>query len=119
MPTSSDDLTIAILRELIEAPSANQRDLARATGVSLGKLNYALRALIEKGWIKAGNFSRNPDKLSYAYLLTPSGIEAKASLTHAFLGRKLREYDRLQQEITALQREVDLSDHALNGERGP
>lgn len=106
VPNATDDLSISLLRRLTEAPQASQRELARDTGVSLGKLNYALRALIDKGWVKAGNFSRNPHKLGYVYLLTPAGIEAKTRLTHAFLNRKLREYDRLRAEIAALQGEV-------------
>ena len=106
MIKTADELNVAILRELAEAPHASQRDLAHATGVSLGKLNYALRALVEKGWVKVGNFRRNPDKLGYAYLLTPRGIEGKARLTQAFLSRKLREYDQLQAEIAALQAEL-------------
>ena len=92
--------------EALQSALASQRELARETGVSLGKLNYALRALIDAGWVKAGNFSRNQDKFSYAYLLTPSGIEAKARLTRAFLARKLGEYDRLRAEIEGLQAEV-------------
>ena len=106
MPDTTDELSVALLRRLAEAPQASQRELARETGVSLGKLNYALRALIDAGWVKAGNFSRNQDKFSYAYLLTPSGIEAKARLTRAFLARKLGEYDRLRAEIEGLQAEV-------------
>ncbi|MCO5054647.1 MarR family EPS-associated transcriptional regulator [Thermomonas sp.] len=106
MPDTPDNLSISLLRRLTESPQASQRELARDTGVSLGKLNYALRALIDKGWVKAGNFSRNPHKLGYAYLLTPSGIEAKARLTRAFLARKLREYDELRKEIADLQVEV-------------
>lgn len=117
MIETADELNIAILRELAEAPNANQRELARATGVSLGKLNYALRALIGKGWIKAGNFRRNPHKLDYAYLLTPTGIEAKARLTQAFLSRKLREYDALQAEISALREELAASAYAMPSER--
>lgn len=109
-----DELHVAILRRLADAPQASQRELARQTGVSLGKLNYALRALIDKGWVKAGNFSRNPDKLGYAYLLTPRGIEAKARLTRDFLARKMREYDQLRAEIERLQREV-----AAAGEPAP
>ncbi len=106
MGETSEELHVAILRRLQAEPQASQRELARATGVSLGKLNYALRALIEKGWVKVGNFSRNPDKLGYAYLLTPRGIEAKARLTRQFLARKMREYDQLRSEIERLQREV-------------
>lgn len=101
-----DELSITLLRRLTETPQASQRELACDAGVSLGKLNYVLRALIDKGWIKAGNFSRNHNKLSYAYLLTPSGIEAKARLTRDFLARKLHEYDRLRTEIEDLQAEV-------------
>lgn len=101
-----DELSITLLRRLADTPQASQRELARDAGVSLGKLNYVLRALIDKGWIKAGNFSRSQKKLNYAYLLTPSGIEAKAKLTRAFLARKLHEYDRLRTEIEDLQAEV-------------
>lgn len=106
MLQNTDELDVALLRRLADAPQASQRELARDTGVSLGKINYALRALIDKGWVKAGNFSRNPHKLGYAYLLTPSGIEAKAQLTRAFLARKMREYDQLAAEIEALKGEV-------------
>lgn len=106
MPEAADELRVALLRRLAEAPQASQRELARDTGVSLGKLNYALRALIDQGWVKAGNFGRNHDKLSYAYLLTPSGIEAKARLTRAFLARKMDEYDRLRAQIENLRAEI-------------
>ena len=102
----SDDLSVALLRQLAESPDASQRELAQANGVSLGKLNYALRALIDKGWVKAGNFRRSPNKLGYAYLLTPSGIEAKAQLTRRFLARKMREYDQLHSEIQRLKDET-------------
>lgn len=107
MPPAADELDIAILRRLADSPGVNQRELARDAGVSLGKLNYALRALVDKGWVKVGNFSRNPNKLGYAYLLTPRGINAKSRLTKAFLARKMREYDALHAEIERLQREVE------------
>ena len=106
MPNPTDEISVALLRRLAEAPQASQRELARDTGVSLGKLNYALRALIDQGWVKAGNFGRNQDKLSYAYLLTPAGIEAKARLTRAFLARKMAEYDRLRAQIEDLKAEI-------------
>ena len=106
MPNPTDEISVALLRRLAQAPQASQRELARDTGVSLGKLNYALRALIDKGWVKAGNFGRNQDKLSYAYLLTPSGIEAKARLTRDFLARKMTEYDRLRAQIEDLKAEI-------------
>lgn len=107
MSPVADELSIAILRRLADSPEVNQRQLAQDAGVSLGRLNYALRALVDKGWVKVGNFSRNRHKLGYAYLLTPGGIEAKARLTQAFLARKMREYDQLHDEIERLQREVE------------
>lgn len=106
MSHAADELSVAILRRLADSPQASQRDLARDTGVSLGKINYALRALIDKGWVKAGNFSRSRNKLGYAYLLTPTGIDAKVALTRSFLARKMREYDRLRAEIERLQDEL-------------
>ncbi|WP_256646942.1 MarR family EPS-associated transcriptional regulator [Thermomonas paludicola] len=107
MTHPTDELSVAILRRLADSPQLSQRDLARHTGVSLGKINYVLRALIDKGWVKAGNFSRSPHKLGYAYLLTPHGIDAKARLTRRFLERKMREYDTLRVEIQHLQNELD------------
>lgn len=114
MPQTADELSVAILRRLADSPQASQRELARDTGVSLGKINYALRALIDKGWVKAGNFSRNPNKLGYAYLLTPSGIDAKVTLTRNFLARKMREYDRLRVEIEYLQGELAAGQDAMS-----
>ena len=96
-----------LLRLLEAKPHLSQRELARELGISLGKINYCLGALIEKGWVKARNFRNNRDKLSYAYLLTPSGIEEKAALTVNFLRRKMAEYDALKQEIEELKREVN------------
>ncbi|MBW8366837.1 MAG: MarR family EPS-associated transcriptional regulator [Arenimonas sp.] len=107
MPPVADELSITILRRLADSPDVNQRELAQHAGVSLGRLNYALRALVDKGWVKVGNFSRSPYKLGYAYLLTPGGIEAKAKLTRTFLDRKMREYDALRDEIERLQHEVE------------
>lgn len=107
MPPVADELSITILRRLADSPDVNQRELALLTGVSLGRLNYALRALVDKGWVKVGNFSRSQHKLGYAYLLTPHGIEAKARLTKGFLARKMQEFDRLRDEIERLRREVE------------
>ena len=76
-------------------------------GVSLGKVNYCVNAIIEKGWVKARNFRNNNNKLSYAYLLTPRGIEQKAVITVHFLRRKMAEYESLKKEIALLRREVD------------
>ena len=102
-----DEAHYRLLKVLEVQPNLSQRELARELGVSLGKINYCLAALIDKGWIKARNFRNNLDKLSYAYLLTPSGIEQKAVLTVNFLKRKMAEYDALKHEIEELKREVD------------
>ena len=102
-----DDAHYHLLRLLDSRPQLTQRELAREMGVSLGKVNYCVAALIEKGWIKARNFRNNKNKLSYAYLLTPSGIEQKAVITVHFLRRKMEEYESLTKEIAQLRREVD------------
>ena len=103
---SLDDRDTALLRALAEQPELSQRDLARRTGTSLGAVNYCLRALVEKGFVKANNFRASDNKLRYAYLLTPQGIEAKTRLTLRFLQRKRAEYERLQAEIAALEEEM-------------
>jgi EPS-associated MarR family transcriptional regulator len=94
--------------KLIEAqPDISQRQLAKALGISLGKTNYCLRALIDKGQVKARNFRRNQNKTPYVYLLTPKGIEEKTRLTARFLKHKMAEYEHLKYEIEQLKREVD------------
>ena len=95
-----------LLRLLEAKPALRQRDLSREPGTSLGKVNYCLMALIEKGLIKVRNFRNNDNKLSYAYLLTPRGIKSKATITAQFLQRKMAEYEALKTEIAQLQREV-------------
>ena len=95
-----------ILRLLESNPGISQRDIARELGVSLGKVNYCLKALIQKGWIKANNFKNNKNKAAYAYLLTPKGIEQKAQITIDYLKRKVQEYETLKQEIELLKSEV-------------
>lgn len=117
MPQAADELSITLLRRLADVPQASQRELAREAGVSLGKLNYVLRALIDKGWVKAANFSRSQHKLGYAYLLTPRGIEAKSRLTRAFLTYKLREYDRLRAQIAQLQSELQSAPDDIEAQR--
>ena len=102
-----DSTDYQFLKALEANPEISQRQLARELGVSLGKTNYCLRALIEKGWVKAENFYRNPDKGRYLYVLTPKGIDARARLTKRFLQRKLREYEELKAEIARLQDEVE------------
>ena len=100
------DTNLKLLRHLEENPYITQRELAAALGISLGKANYCLKALIEKGWIKANNFKNNNNKAAYAYLLTPTGIERKAQITVRFLKRKIAEYKALKDEIEQLQHEV-------------
>lgn len=95
-----------LLKILEENPGVSQRQLAARLGVSLGKTNYCLRAVVEKGWVKIGNFRRNPNKLAYAYLLTASGLEQKARFAVRFLKHKMEEFDLLKAEIERLQVEV-------------
>ena len=102
----SDESRYRILKELEANPEISQRELARSLGISLGKVNYCLKALIDKGMVKAGNFSRSDQKSRYLYQLTPQGVEHKAKVTARFLKLKLDEYDALQQEIEELRREV-------------
>ena len=101
-----DDLRLRVLRLLSEDPDLSQRELAQRLGLSLGKTNYCVRALIEKGWVKVGNFAHSRHKFSYAYVLTPAGLRAKARVTLAFLRRKQAEFLALEQEIAELRREV-------------
>jgi MarR family transcriptional regulator, temperature-dependent positive regulator of motility len=95
------------MRLLDARQKLSQREVATSLGISLGKVNYCLKALIEKGFVKAENYRHSNNKLAYFYLLTPSGIVAKAELTRHFLARKMREYDELRLEIERLQQESD------------
>ena len=97
---------LALLKLLEENPSLSQRELAQAMGVSLGKTNYCLKALIEKGFIKFDRFCQNKNKKAYAYLLTQAGIEEKTRIVRSFLHRKESEYAIIQQEIEALRRDL-------------
>ena len=102
MPVLTDPQRLELLKLLQDQPQMSQRDLAQAMGVSLGKANYCLKALMEKGLVKLGNFRRNPDKREYAYLLTPAGVQEKTRITLAFLRRKVAEYEALEKEIEQL-----------------
>ena len=102
----NDEYRLKILKAVEADPQISQRALAKQLGVSLGKTNFCLKALIEKGLIKAENFKNNPKKSGYLYLLTLQGIEEKAALTKAFLVRKLQEHEELTAEIEMLRREV-------------
>ena len=101
-----DELRLRVLRALEANPELSQRQLAQQLGVSLGGVNYALKALIERGFVKADNFRRSGTKVAYLYVLTPKGIAEKSALATAFLGRKLEEYEVLRLEIEALKGEV-------------
>lgn len=96
---SYDEIQFQILRAIELNPELTQRRLAEVLGVSLGKAHYCIKALIDKGLVKMGNFNHNQKKLRYAYLLTPKGIKAKATLTAYFLQRKMAEYDELRLEL--------------------
>lgn len=101
-----DDLHFRVLRMLEEQPDLSERELARRLGVSNGKLHYCMKALMEAGLVKLGNFARSTHRLGYVYLLTPAGFSRKAGLAAEFLARKMAEYEALHAEITALQAEV-------------
>lgn len=102
-----DDTRYRLLRLLTKHPELTQRELASELGMSLGKTNYCLRALIGRGWIKVQNFRNSDNKLAYAYVLTPSGVTAKLRATADFLRRKQKEFVRLEQEIAQLRMEVE------------
>ena len=104
---NNQDIRLDLLRKLESNPQFTQRELSREMGVSLGKVNYCIKKLTEKGLIKLTNFTHNPNKVGYAYLLTPSGIEEKSRLTFSFLKRKVIEYEILKKEINALQLESE------------
>ena len=106
MPVPDSSL-LNVLRALAARPEVTQRELASALGVSLGKANYCLRALLSKGMVKAQNFRNSTNKRGYAYLLTPEGVAEKASLTRRFLALKRKEYDALRLEIEQLQAESE------------
>lgn len=114
LSSKSDDLReyvrFRILRLLRDNPELSQRDLAHLLGVSTGGIHYALRALIDKGLIKIGNFSASSDKRRYAYMLTRKGLAEKAALTGRFLHHKLREHEALVAEIEALRAELAEND---------
>ena len=102
----TDEYRYKILKQVEAKPDVSQRELAKSLGISLGKTNFCLNALIEKGLLKVTNFRNSQNKLAYMYLLTPSGIEQKSIVTLRFLKSKLREYELLQAEIAQLTQEA-------------
>jgi len=106
-----------VLKILSDNPQINQRELSKQLGLSLGGINYCLRALIEKGYVKAQNFNNNKRKLGYAYLLTTKGVVEKTALAYRFLQRKMREYEELSTEIEDLKLYARSSELAKDGTR--
>jgi len=104
---NNKDIRLDLLRKLEENPNYTQRELSKEMGVSLGKVNYCMKKLVEKGLVKLSNFSHNADKVSYIYLLTPKGIENKTKLTIEFLKIKIKEYETLKEEIDILEQDVN------------
>ena len=104
------DIRLDLLRKIELRPQYTQRELSKEMGVSLGKVNYCIKKLAEKGLIKIINFKHNRNKVEYLYLLTPKGIEMKASLTFSFLKIKIEEYEILKEEITKLKEDVEKLD---------
>ena len=107
MNTSQTDIQLKVLRQIEANPEITQRELAQELGVSLGKANYCLKALIDRGWVKARNFRNSNNKSAYAYLLTPKGIDEKARITVRFLKQRLREYEQIKLEIAELEAEIN------------
>ena len=106
-PSLQEENHLKVMRLLEANPQLSQRGLADALGVSLGKTNYCLKALLDKGFIKMQSFRKSPNKLAYAYLLTPVGIAEKAGLTVRFLERKVAEFESLTLEIEVLKSEMN------------
>lgn len=107
MPGLTDPQRLELLKLLQDQPQMSQRDLAQAMGVSLGKANYCLKALMDKGLVKLERFRANPDKRYYAYLLTPAGLKEKTRITMEFLRYKVAEYEALEKEIEQLRGDLE------------
>ena len=104
-----EDTYFRVMRILQENPDLTQRELAEKLGVSVGGLNYCLKALMDKGWVKMQNFQNSKNKFKYVYLLTPQGIAERVALTSRFLDRKMQEYEALKAEIESLHQDVQQS----------
>ncbi|MFC3852751.1 MarR family EPS-associated transcriptional regulator [Salinispirillum marinum] len=105
----TDEFRYKIMKLIDANPQISQRELARELDISLGKVNFCLKALIDVGQVKAGNFKNSQQKTQYLYLLTPAGIEEKAKVTARFLKRKMEEYDALKAEIESLKNDIQQS----------
>jgi EPS-associated MarR family transcriptional regulator len=109
--------SLMLMRAIDANPQLTQRELSSRLGLSLGKINFLIKAMIEKGFVKANNFKNSNNKIAYLYLITPSGIEEKTKITYLFLKRKINEYEKLEEEIRQLKKEVNSEDHPVE-ERG-
>ena len=105
----NDEIIHKLITLIEQHPNLSQRELAREMGVSLGKTNYCIKGLMEKGWLKARNFKNSKNKIAYAYVLTPKGLSEKAEITARYLKRKITEYETLRIEIKKLRQEVSES----------
>ena len=105
-----EDTYFRVLRMLQDNPDTTQREIAEKLGISTSGLNYCLKALIDKGWVKVQNFSQSKNKFGYIYVLTPQGLTEKAQLTGRFFKRKMQEYEALRIEIDALSAEASVTD---------
>ena len=103
-----DEITYKLLKSIDNDPHLSQREIAQKMGVSLGKTNYCLKALLDKGFIKIRNFYNHKQKKAYIYILTPNGIEEKAQVTYRFLQRKIDEFEIIKEEIESLKSETGL-----------
>jgi EPS-associated MarR family transcriptional regulator len=103
---TQEDNAFRVMRLLQANPDLTQRELAQELGLSVGGLNYCLKALIDKGWVKMQNFSQSKNKFGYVYILTPTGMAEKANLTGQFLKRKMDEYEKLKKEIDLISAEL-------------
>jgi len=111
LTTSQLEAQLKVLRALHVNPSLSQRELSKQLGISLGKANYCVQALLKKGWIKASNFKNNQRNIAHTYLLTPKGIEQKFKMTMIFLQKKQQEFELLSQEIDQLTKESSDNEH--------
>ena len=102
----NEEITHKLFNLLEHDPNLSQRELAREMGISLGKTNYCLKGLMEKGWLKACNFKNSNNRIAYAYILTPKGLREKAKITARYLKRKIHEYEILKSEIERLRQQV-------------
>ena len=102
----NDEITHKLITLIEHHPNLSQRELAKVMGISLGKTNYCLKGLMERGWLKARNFKNSNNKIAYAYILTPTGLSEKAKITARYLKHKIQEFETLKSEIEKLRQEV-------------